>query len=124
MVVLGIDRQGFLQAVARMHRSIILVIASFGLMLMIRSVIAVLPGAVQLKTILPGIQMPRMQLICDFLQFSRSKHIMFIVGGALLSDVSCVHYVLTYTKIGKAMRAMSDSPELGAADRHQYRDGW
>ena len=85
---------------------IILVIASFGLMLMVRSVTQFSWG-VQLKTILPGIQ-PRMNWL-DFLNVS-AKHIWIVVCALLL--MYAVHYVLTYTKTGKAMRAMSDSPEL------------
>ncbi|MGB7205093.1 MAG: branched-chain amino acid ABC transporter permease [Anderseniella sp.] len=85
---------------------IILVIASFGLMLMVRSVTQFSWG-VQLKTILPGIQ-PRMNWL-DFLNVS-AKHIWIVVCAFLL--MYAVHYMLTYTKTGKAMRAMSDSPEL------------
>ena len=85
---------------------IILVIASFGLMLMVRSVTQFSWG-VQLKTVLPGIQ-PRMNWL-DFLNVS-AKHIWIVVCALLL--MYAVHYVLTYTKTGKAMRAMSDSPEL------------
>lgn len=85
---------------------IILVIASFGLMLMVRSVTQFFWG-VQLKTVLPGIQ-PRMNWL-DYLNIS-AKHIWIIVCALVL--MYAVHYVLTYTKTGKAMRAMSDSPEL------------
>lgn len=85
---------------------IILVIASFGLMLMVRSVTQFSWG-VQLKTVLPGIQ-PRMNWL-DFLNVS-AKHIWIVVCAFLL--MYAVHYMLTYTKTGKAMRAMSDSPEL------------
>jgi branched-subunit amino acid ABC-type transport system permease component len=73
---------------------------------MIRSVTQFYWG-VQLKTVLPGIQ-PRMTLF-DFLNIS-AKHIWIICGALVL--MYAVHYLLTYTKIGKAMRAMSDSPEL------------
>ena len=85
---------------------IMLVMASFGLMLMIRSVVQFFWG-VQLKTVLPGIQKPTAYF--DFLRISE-KH-MLIIGSAVLL-MFAVHYLLTYTKIGKAMRAMSDSPEL------------
>ncbi|MGB5216407.1 MAG: branched-chain amino acid ABC transporter permease [Anderseniella sp.] len=104
MVVLLIDKAFYKPL--RASPVIILVIASFGLMLMIRSVTQFSWG-VQLKTILPGIQ-PRLQLL-DFFSLPL-KHV-FIIGGALLL-MYAVHYVLTYTKIGKAMRATSDSPEL------------
>ncbi len=102
--VLLIDR-GFYKPL-RNSPTIILVIASFGLMLMVRSVVQFFWG-VQLKTVLPGIQMPIIWF--DYLRLS-PKHI-YIIGGALIL-MYAVHYLLTYTKIGKAMRAMSDSPEL------------
>lgn len=104
LAMLAVDRAFYKPL--RASPVIILVIASFGLMLMIRSVTQFFWG-VQLKTVLPGIQ-PRMNLF-DFLNIS-AKHV-WIIGGALLLMFT-VHYVLTYTKTGKAMRAMSDSPEL------------
>lgn len=85
---------------------VMLVVASFGLMLMVRSVVQFFWG-VQLKSVLPGIQMP--QVYFDWLRIA-PKHVMIIVGALVL--VGAVHYLLTYTRIGKAMRAMSDSPEL------------
>ncbi len=104
LAALLIDR-GFYKPLRASH-TIILVIASFGMMLMVRSVTQFYWG-VQLKTVLPGIQ-PRMTLF-DFLNIS-AKHIWIICGALVL--MYAVHYLLTYTKIGKAMRAMSDSPEL------------
>lgn len=104
ILALGVDRAFFKPL--RNAPIIMLVMASFGLMLMIRSVVQFFWG-VQLKTVLPGIQFPT--LYFDFLRIS-DKHI-WIVGSALLL-MGAVHYLLTYTKIGKAMRAMSDSPEL------------
>jgi len=85
---------------------IMLVIASFGLMLMVRSVVQFFWG-VQLKSVLPGIQKP--MIFFDYLRIA-PKHIMIIACAVAL--MFAVHYLLTYTKIGKAMRAMSDSPEL------------
>ncbi len=85
---------------------VMLVVASFGLMLMTRSVVQFFWG-VQLKSVLPGIQKPIMVL--DYLRIS-PKHMMIIISALVL--MFAVHYLLTYTKIGKAMRAMSDSPEL------------
>lgn len=85
---------------------VMLVVASFGLMLMTRSVVQFFWG-VQLKSVLPGIQKPIMVL--DYLRIS-PKHMMIMVSALVL--MFAVHYLLTYTKIGKAMRAMSDSPEL------------
>ena len=68
-------------------------------MLMVRSTIQFFWG-VQLKSVLPGIQMP--YIIGDFLRIA-PKHIMIIVGAVAL--MGAVHYLLTYTRIGKAMRA-------------------
>ncbi|NNF79036.1 MAG: branched-chain amino acid ABC transporter permease, partial [Rhizobiales bacterium] len=85
---------------------VMLVVASFGLMLMTRSVVQFFWG-VQLKSVLPGIQRPI--LVMDYLRIS-PKHMMIMLSALAL--MFAVHYLLTYTKIGKAMRAMSDSPEL------------
>ena len=104
VVALGVDRVFYKPL--RASPIIILVIASFGLMLMIRSVTQFYWG-VQLKTVLPGIQ-PRMDVL-GILNIS-AKHVWIICGALVL--MFAVHYVLTYTKTGKAMRAMSDSPEL------------
>jgi branched-chain amino acid transport system permease protein len=104
LVVLGIDR-GFYKPF-RASPPIILVIASFGMMLMVRSVIQFVWG-VQVKALVPGIQLP--MVFFDWLRIS-PKHIMIIASTLVL--IFAVHYLLTYTKIGKAMRAMADSPEL------------
>lgn len=104
LVVLGIDR-GFYKPF-RASPSIILVIASFGMMLMVRSVVQFVWG-VQVKALVPGIQLP--MVFFDWLRIS-PKHIMIIASTLVL--IFAVHYLLTYTKIGKAMRAMADSPEL------------
>ena len=104
LVALGIDRVFYKPL--REAPIVMLVIASFGLMLMVRSVVQFIWN-VQLKSIMPGIQMP--YVVGDFLRIA-PKHVMIIVGAVLLMLV--VHYLLTYTKIGKAMRAMSDSAEL------------
>ena len=103
-VVLGIDKVFYKPL--RNAPVVMLVVASFGLMLMVRSAVQFI-WSVQLKTVLPGIQMP--YVIGDFLRVA-PKHLMIIAGAIGLMVV--VHYLLTYTKIGKAMRAMSDSPEL------------
>ncbi len=104
VVALGVDRVFYKPL--RAAPVVMMVIASFGLMLMVRSVIQFFWN-VQLKTVLPGIQMPH--VFGDFLRIA-PKHMM-IIGCAVLL-MFAVHYLLTYTRIGKAMRAMSDSPEL------------
>ena len=103
-VALGIDR-GFYRPF-RASPTIMLVIASFGMMLMVRSVVQFAWG-VQVKTVMPGIQMP--VVLFDALRIS-PKHLLIIAFALIL--MFSVHYLLTYTKIGKAMRAMADSPEL------------
>lgn len=104
VVALGIDRVFYKPF--RAAPAIMLVIASFGMMLMIRSAIQFSWG-VQLKALVPGIQRP--YILFDALRVS-PKH-MLIVGSALVLMLA-VHLLLSRTKIGKAMRAMADSPEL------------
>ncbi len=104
MVSLGIDKMFYKPL--RAAPVIMLVIASFGMMLMVRSLIQFFWN-VQLKTVNPGISMPI--IIDDWLRIA-PKHIWIILGAVIL--MFGVHYLLAYTKIGKAMRAMSDSPEL------------
>ena len=106
VVVLGMDRAFFKPF--RTSPTIMLVIASFGLMLMIRSVIQFFWG-VQLQALQTGIQRPWI-----FLDSFRilPKHVLIIAATVVL--MMAVHLVLTRTKIGKAMRATSDNPELAA----------
>ncbi|MDH3661373.1 MAG: branched-chain amino acid ABC transporter permease [Alphaproteobacteria bacterium] len=103
-VVLGIDRVFYKPL--RASPAIILVMASFGMMLMLRSVTQFSWG-VQLQTFQPGIQRP--YILFDALRIS-PKHIIIVIAALIL--MAAVHYLLTRTKIGKAMRAMADSPEL------------
>ncbi|MBF0279522.1 MAG: branched-chain amino acid ABC transporter permease [SAR324 cluster bacterium] len=120
VVLLFIDRY-FYRPFRKSH-AIMLVMASFGMMLMIRSVIQFFWG-VQVKTILPGIQMPI--VFFDTLRLS-PKHIMIIISAIVL--MLAVHFLLSRTKIGKAMRAMADSPELarltGIDTEHVIRTTW
>lgn len=104
LVVLGIDR--IFYRPLRHGPMIYLVIASFGLMLMIRSAIQFSWG-VQLQSLVRGIQRP--YVLFDALRIS-PKHVIIFFAALVLMAV--VHVLLTRTKIGKAMRAMSDSPEL------------
>lgn len=104
LVVLGIDRTFYRPF--RASPTIIIVISSFGLMLMVRSVIQFSWG-VQLQPLVSGIQRP--YVLFDALRVS-PKHAL-IVATALVLMVA-VHLLLTRTRIGKAMRAMADSPEL------------
>jgi branched-subunit amino acid ABC-type transport system permease component len=104
IVALGIDRVFYKPL--RASPVVIIVIASFGMMLMVRSATQFFWG-VQLKSLVTGIQRPLVYF--DALRIS-PKH-MVIVAGALILMLA-IHLLLTKTKIGKAMRAMSDSPEL------------
>ena len=104
LVVLGIDK-GFYKPL-RASPTIMLMIASFGMMLMVRSVVQFVWG-VQIKAMVPGIQMPIVMF--DWLRIS-PKHVTIVISAFVL--MFAVHYLLMHTKIGKAMRAMSDSPEL------------
>jgi branched-subunit amino acid ABC-type transport system permease component len=56
---------------------------------------------------MPGIQRP--MVFFDSLRLS-PKHMLIMAAAIVL--MLAVHYLLSRTKIGKAMRAMSDSPEL------------
>jgi len=104
IATLGIDRAFFKPL--RNAPTIMLVISSFGVMLMLRSVIQFFWG-VQVRTIHPGIERP--YRIFDTLTIL-PKHVWII--GAAIALMYAVHVLLTYTKIGKAMRAISDNPQL------------
>jgi branched-subunit amino acid ABC-type transport system permease component len=104
LVVLAMDR-GFFRPL-RGASAVILVMASFGLMLMLRSAIQLIWGP-QVQALITGIQRP--YVIFDFLRVS-PKHVMIVASALVL--MFAVHWLLTRTKTGKAMRAMSDSPEL------------
>ena len=103
-LAIGIDRAFYRPF--RKAPTIMLVIASFGMMLMIRSVVQLIWG-VQLQPMVRGIQMP-----VDWLKplLIPQKHLLIIGGTVLL--MLAIHLLLTRTRIGKAMRATSDSPEL------------
>lgn len=84
---------------------IILLISSFGIALVIRSAIQLIWGPHN-KVYATGIQMP--WRVGDYL--IKPDHV-WIVGGAVVLVV-LLHLFLTRTKIGKAMRAMSDNTDL------------
>jgi branched-subunit amino acid ABC-type transport system permease component len=104
LVTLAIDR--FFYRPLRNGPMIFLVIASFGMMLMVRSLIQVAYG-VQLQSLVQGIQRPH--VFFDAIRIS-PKHV--VIMGAAAALMLATHLLLTRTRIGKAMRAMSDSPEL------------
>ena len=90
------------------------VMASFGMMLIIRSAVQVIWGPNQL-TFIPGIAKPNPTLMdwsksVDLLLLIPNKHL-FIFAGTIVF-VMALSYLLNRTRIGKAMRAVSDSPDL------------
>jgi len=90
----------------RASPTIIIVIASFGVALMVRSVIQIGWG-LEIESYATGIQRPL--IFFDSLRLSKN-HIQILVSTVLL--VTAMHYFLSRTKTGKAMRAMSDDPDL------------
>ena len=101
---LAIDR--FAYRPFRKSRPIVMVIASFGVALMIRAAIMLIWG-VQPEPYVEGIDPPLEGLEPFRIQ---EKHIV-IVGTALVLVIA-LHLLLTRTKMGKAMRAMSDDADL------------
>jgi len=104
IVTLGIDRVFYKPL--REKSTIIVVIASFGVALMLRSLIMVVWG-VNTETYSSGISMP-LVFLDSFRVAERHIWMMAITIAAMLG----IHWTLSKTRIGKAMRAVSDSPEL------------
>ncbi len=90
----------------RKSRPIVVVIASFGVALMIRAAIMLIWG-VQPEPYVEGIQ-PPLESLEPFR--IHEKHAVIVGTSVLL--VAALHLLLTRTKMGKAMRAMSDDAEL------------
>jgi branched-subunit amino acid ABC-type transport system permease component len=101
---LAIDR--FAYRPFRKSRPIVVVIASFGVALMIRAAIMLIWG-VQPEPYVDGINPPLDSSEPFRIQ---EKHIVIVVVTVVL--VTALHLLLTRTKIGKAMRAMSDDADL------------
>lgn len=87
---------------------VILLISSFGMALGLRSLIQLIWGPGN-EFFAQGIQMP---YVIGGLRI-KPDH-MLIIGGAIVL-VAVVHIFLSHTKMGKAMRAMSDNVDLAAA---------
>lgn len=90
------------------------VMASFGMMLIIRSAVQTIWGPNQL-TFVPGIAKPNATLRdvsggMDMMLLVPNKHLMIFAGTLII--VIALSYLLNRTRIGKAMRAVSDSPDL------------
>ncbi len=90
------------------------VMASFGMMLVLRSAVQVIWGPNQ-QTFVSGIAKPNPVLRewsggLDLMLLIPNKHL-FIFAGTLIFVIA-LSYLLNRTRIGKAMRAVSDSPDL------------
>ena len=90
------------------------VMASFGMMLIIRSAVQAIWGPNQL-TFVPGIAKPNPGLMSwtgdlGTMLLIPNKHLWIFAGTIVF--VVVLSYILNYTRIGKAMRAVSDSPDL------------
>ena len=105
LVALGIDHSFYKPF--RASKSTIVIVASFGIALMARSAVQIIWGVDQFSYSPGRIQMPR--VFFDTLRIS-PKHIWIVSFTLVLMAIT--HVILSYTKAGKAMRAMSDSAEL------------
>jgi branched-chain amino acid transport system permease protein/neutral amino acid transport system permease protein len=84
---------------------VILLISTFGMALILRSVITLIWGPAD-RSFVKGIQMP---IVIGDIRI-RPDHIVIIAGSLAL--VAAVHLFLVHTRMGKAMRAMSDDVDL------------
>ncbi len=106
VVVLALGTDRLFYKPFRNSQPIIVVIASFGISLMYRAMIQLTAG-VDNVTYADGIEFP-----LEFLKPLRilERYIYIILVTVLL--VAALHYLLTRTRIGKAMRAMADDADL------------
>ncbi len=93
----------------RRTRPVILLIASVGVALMLRSAVQLIWGP-NVQVYAQGIQLPYVIPFGEGAVRIKPDHLI-IIGGALVL-VSALHVFLQYTRVGKAMRAMSDNPDL------------
>ena len=105
LVALGIDHSFYKPF--RASKSTIVIVASFGIALMARSAVQIIWGVDQFSYSPGRIQMP--MVFFDTLRIS-PKHIWIVSVTLVLMAIT--HVILSYTRAGKAMRAMSDSAEL------------
>ncbi|WP_440997518.1 branched-chain amino acid ABC transporter permease [Arhodomonas sp. SL1] len=92
----------------RRTQPVILLISSFGMALILRSVVQLLWGSDN-QTYATGISMPWRFDILGGLRV-KPDHVWILLTALVL--VVAVHLFLTRTKMGKAMRAMSDNMDL------------
>lgn len=112
LLFLGTDR--YFYKPFRNADTIKVVMASFGMMLIIRSAVQMIWGPNQIAFI-PGIAKPNAALRdltndLGLMIIMPNKHI-FIFAGTIIIVIA-LSYLLNRTRIGKAMRAVSDSPDL------------
>jgi len=103
-VSIGVDRAFYKPF--RKSPTIYLVIASFGVALMIRSLVQLAWG-VKVESYSTGFTKPL--ILFDTFRIA-DKHI-WIIGLTILIIV-VLHYFLSRSKLGKSMRAMADEPDL------------
>lgn len=109
---LAIDR--YFYKPFRNSATILVVMASFGMMLVVRSAVQVIWGPNQIAFV-RGIDPPNgwvrdLTASMDMMLLVPNKHF-WIIGGTIVI-VLALQYLLEHTRIGKAMRAVSDSPDL------------
>ena len=112
LLALLVDR--FFYRPFRNSPTIIIVIASFGMMLIIRSMVQVVWGPNQL-TFVKGIAKPNPYIrdltsSVDLMLLIPNKHFLILIGTIIIMLI--FNYILSSTKIGKGMRAVSDNPDL------------
>ena len=105
LVAVGIDHTFYKPF--RASKSTIVIVASFGIALMARSAVQIIWGVDTFSYSSGRIQMP--MILFDTLRLSH-KHVWIVCCSVALMTV--IHLILTRTRTGKAMRAMSDSAEL------------
>ena len=93
----------------RRTQPVILLIASVGVALILRSAVQIIWGP-NVQVYVQGIQLPYVIPFGDGAIRIKPDHLV-IMGGALVL-VTSLHFFLQYTRVGKAMRAMSDNPDL------------
>jgi branched-chain amino acid transport system permease protein/neutral amino acid transport system permease protein len=89
----------------RRARPVVLLISSFGIALVLRSIVQLIwgPGNFVYEE---GISIP--YVIFDLR--IKPDHLLIVAGT--IAIITAFHLFLTYTRLGKAMRAMSDDPDL------------
>ncbi|WP_435104881.1 branched-chain amino acid ABC transporter permease [Arhodomonas sp. AD133] len=108
MAVVAVTIDQVLYRRIRRTQPVILLISSFGMALVLRSVVQLVWGS-ENQSYATGIQFPWRLDILGGLRI-KPDHVWIVLIAVVL--VVAVHLFLTRTKIGKAMRAMSDNMDL------------